>query len=60
MIPFAPIGNSRDRSRQPNRGVVQGSFGDIVSYGGRTVSIFGLVFGVAASTGDTRIVLVAG
>jgi len=37
------------------------SFGDIVfGMEDGTVSIFGLVFGVAASTGDTRTVLVAG
>src|SRR5262245_58913338 len=37
------------------------SFGDIVfGMEDGTVSIFGLVFGVAASTNDTRVVLVAG
>ncbi|HTP99006.1 MAG TPA: VIT1/CCC1 transporter family protein [Casimicrobiaceae bacterium] len=37
------------------------SFGDIVfGMEDGTVSIFGLVFGVAASTSDTRVVLVAG
>jgi hypothetical protein len=37
------------------------SFGDIVfGMEDGTVSIFGLVFGVAASTSDTRTVLVAG
>src|SRR5690349_1758897 len=37
------------------------SFGDIVfGMEDGTVSIFGLVFGVAASTSDTKVVLVAG
>jgi len=39
----------------------EASFGDIVfGMEDGTVSIFGLVFGVAASTSDTRVVLVAG
>jgi VIT1/CCC1 family predicted Fe2+/Mn2+ transporter len=60
--PVAPIWKPVSASIASRiRASLRASFGDIVfGMEDGTVSIFGLVFGVAASTSDTRTVLVAG
>jgi hypothetical protein len=58
---FAFSGFVMDSLRKCFVASFQASFGDIVfGMEDGTVSIFGLVFGVAASTSDTRAMLVAG
>jgi vacuolar iron transporter family protein len=60
-LAFAFRGGSMSSLRGRFVASFRASFGDIVfGMEDGTVSIFGLVFGVAASTNDTRVVLVAG